>query len=142
MSPDRKPIIPQAELDIDEFYITARDGHAIRVRRYTSNTDKAARPVLVYLHGGGYVKGGLETDDEMCRAIAAAVSVIVLSVEYRLAPEHLFPTGFQDCHDVVRWVRSLTEPSPQRRLQLIDYFRRPQHKAKASSTLISRKASC
>lgn len=141
MSPDRKIITPQAGLDIDELDVPARDGHAIRVRRYTCKTDKAAKPVLVYLHGGGYVKGGLETDDDMCRAIAATVAVIVLSVEYRLAPEYLFPTGFQDCHDVVRWVRMLIGSSISILSKLIDCSRQRHTKADANSTPISRKAS-
>lgn len=48
--------------------------------------------------------GGLETDDVLCREIAAAVDIVVLSIEYRLAPEHRFPHGFEDCLQVLKWV--------------------------------------
>lgn len=61
--------------------------------------------MLVYMHGGGYVTGSLETDDRSCRAIALAVPVMVVSIDYRLAPENKFSTGFEDCHDVLRWVQ-------------------------------------
>ncbi|KAI1038858.1 hypothetical protein LB503_007603 [Fusarium chuoi] len=58
------------------------------------------------MHGGGYVTGGLETDDVTCRALALEILVVVASVEYRLAPEHKFPVGFEDSFDVVRWAAS------------------------------------
>lgn len=105
MSRERKPIAPQAGLEIAELDVPARDGHSIRVRTYRQSTTKGLpHPLFIYIHGGGYVTGGLETDDATCRAIAAEVPLVVLSVEYRLAPEHPFPTGFEDCHDVVQWV--------------------------------------
>ncbi|KAJ5347071.1 uncharacterized protein N7506_000324 [Penicillium brevicompactum] len=105
MTRDHLPITPQTGLDIDEFTIPARDGHSICIRSYkqTGGTDLA---LLAYLHGGGFVTGGLETDDALCRNLAAQVPLVVLNVEYRLAPENKFPVGFEDSFDVVRWVAS------------------------------------
>ncbi|KAJ5098495.1 alpha/beta-hydrolase [Penicillium argentinense] len=60
-------------------------------------------PLLIYLHGGGYVTGGQETDDKACRALAPQIPVLALNVEYRLVTEHPFPIGFEDSFDVVRW---------------------------------------
>ncbi|CAN5825065.1 alpha/beta hydrolase [soil metagenome] len=61
-------------------------------------------PVLVWFHGGGFVIGDLETTDSTCRGLAAGSGVTVVSVDYRLAPEHPFPAGFDDCLAVTRWV--------------------------------------
>ncbi|KAJ6438850.1 potassium transporter protein [Purpureocillium lavendulum] len=104
MTRERKPITGQRGLDIVEFEIPLRDGAATTLRTYRQTTGTGKRfPVFVYMHGGGFVTGSLETDDAPCRAIAAAMDLIVVNVEYRLAPEHRFPTGFEDCFDVVRW---------------------------------------
>ncbi|OAA78492.1 Alpha/beta hydrolase fold-3 [Akanthomyces lecanii RCEF 1005] len=107
MTSDREPIAPQDGLEISELDVAARDAHPVRLRSYrkTQPTD-AKLPLFLYMHGGGYVTGGLETDDTTCRAIADRLDIHVVSVEYRLAPEHKFPVGFQDCFDVVRWVAS------------------------------------
>jgi acetyl esterase len=61
-------------------------------------------PVFVSLHGGGFVMGSADDDDVWCRRIADAVGCAVVSVDYRLAPEHKFPVALEECYDVVRWV--------------------------------------
>lgn len=103
MTRDHLPPTPQPGLDIQEFSIPARDEHPICVRAY-KQPNHANLPLLIYLHGGGFVTGGLETDDASCRALALELPIVVLNVEYRLAPENPFPTGFKDSFDVVRWV--------------------------------------
>lgn len=103
MNRDHLEIASQPGLDIYEFNIQARDGHPICVRVY-KQSGRTGLPLLIYLHGGGFVTGGLETDDVSCRVLATQVPVLVLNVEYRLAPENPFPTGFEDSFDVVRWV--------------------------------------
>jgi acetyl esterase len=62
-------------------------------------------PLLVYFHGGGWVIGDLETHDGVCRHLAHASGCAVLSVDYRLAPEHRFPAAVDDCAAAVRWAR-------------------------------------
>ena len=59
---------------------------------------------LVFFHGGAFVAGGLETEDERCREYARRVGVVVVSVCYRLAPENLYPAGFDDCYRTVLWL--------------------------------------
>jgi acetyl esterase len=71
----------------------------------TAGGDEAGdRGVVVYLHGGGFVIGGLEKMDGACRYLATASGRIVVSVDYRLAPEHPFPVGLRDCLAATRWV--------------------------------------
>jgi acetyl esterase len=66
----------------------------------------AALPVLVYLHGGGWVIGAVATVDPFCRLLAEAARVIVVSVEYRLAPEHPYPAALDDVRAALDWVRA------------------------------------
>jgi acetyl esterase len=65
---------------------------------------RGPRPVLVYLHGGGWTIGSIETHDNTCRSLANGAGVVVVSVDYRLAPEHPFPAALDDCLAAVRWV--------------------------------------
>ena len=65
---------------------------------------KAAAPALVFCHGGGLVAGSLETHDGICRGLANASGAVVISVDYRLAPEHKFPAGLVDAAFAVDWV--------------------------------------
>ena len=60
-------------------------------------------PVCVWFHGGGWVVGSIETNDPTCRALANASGAIVVSVDYRLAPEHKFPVPFDDCYAAMEW---------------------------------------
>ncbi|MGH9519617.1 MAG: alpha/beta hydrolase, partial [Terriglobales bacterium] len=70
---------------------------------YTPPDAKAPLPVHIYLHGGGWAAGSVETHDPFCRLLCAAASVLILSVEYRLAPEYPFPAGLEDALAAYRW---------------------------------------
>ncbi|MFB6296440.1 MAG: alpha/beta hydrolase [Halobacteriales archaeon] len=61
-------------------------------------------PVLTFYHGGGWVIGTLDTHEPICRALAGAADCVVVSVDYRLAPEHPFPAALEDCYAATRWV--------------------------------------
>lgn len=61
-------------------------------------------PVLVYFHGGGFTIGNIATHDSLCRQLAHQAHCAVVSVDYRLAPEHRFPAAVEDAWDVVRWL--------------------------------------
>lgn len=75
----------------------------IPIRIYADRgTDK--RPVIVYYHGGGWVLGGIETHENVTRYLAAKSSSVVVSVGYRLAPEHPFPAAVEDAYAALQWV--------------------------------------
>src|SRR5215831_12285815 len=65
-----------------------------------------ARPVVAYFHGGGWVQGDLETHHGLCARLAERGRAIVVSVDYRLAPEHKFPAAVEDCEAAYRWLRA------------------------------------
>ncbi len=73
-----------------------------RARLYADST--ARLPVLLYLHGGGFTVGSLETHDALCRQIAHRAPVAVLALDYRLAPEHRFPAAVDDAWAALQWL--------------------------------------
>ena len=77
---------------------------AYRLYRPKAN-DSAALPLVVFFHGGGWVFGGLDSHDHVCREFAHQAATIVVSIDYRLAPEHKFPAAFDDCLTATRWLR-------------------------------------
>lgn len=96
---------PAGNLEITQLTITSRDGQPLAARTYQrAQGTEPLRPVVVYLHGGGYVVGSLDSHDILCRRLALAGDFVVLSADYRLAPEHKFPTAFNDAEDVVLWL--------------------------------------
>ena len=76
----------------------------IPTRLYAPDSPQAC-PVILYLHGGGYVKGGIEECDAFCRNLARVTRHMVLSIDYRLAPEHRFPAALDDAIAAATWAR-------------------------------------
>ena len=76
----------------------------LRVYRPIGAERDAALPALVYFHGGGWVIGDLDTHDVLCRELANGAGCAVVSVDYRLAPEHPFPCAVDDCLAATAWV--------------------------------------
>jgi acetyl esterase len=76
---------------------------SIPVRVYSPDAPLPA-PTIVYFHGGGFVIGDLDTHDSLARRLCNDVGAVVVSVDYRLAPEHPFPAGVEDADSAVRWV--------------------------------------
>lgn len=98
----------QAEFSRSEPVETVEDRlvgapHALPVRIYRPSAS-ASLPVLVYFHGGGWVMGGLDSHDATCRQLAVDVGCVVVSADYRLAPEHPFPAAIDDAMTATSWV--------------------------------------
>ena len=96
------PMPEYADVWVEEGAIDAGE-RKIRLRVYSVGGDRPA-PVVVFFHGGGWVACTLETHDPYCRALAKEAGVVVVSVDYRLAPEHKFPAGLEDCLSATEWV--------------------------------------
>jgi acetyl esterase len=93
---------PEAVAKVQDVNIPGPAGQ-IPIRIYTPEGDKPF-PILVYFHGGGFVICNLDTHDALCRSLANGASCIVVSVDYRLAPEHKFPAAVEDAYAATRWV--------------------------------------
>ena len=76
----------------------------IPIRIYRPESD-SPMPVLVYFHGGGWVIGDIGTHDTTCQQLAVRIPAVVVSVDYRLAPEHPYPAAVEDCLAATRWAR-------------------------------------
>jgi acetyl esterase len=97
LQPPRPPIAR-----VEELSIPGCNG-PVAARGYWPGDTRRARPLVVFFHGGGWVVGSLEGYDTTCRRLAIKADCVVVSVDYRLAPEHPFPAAVDDCWDAVRW---------------------------------------
>src|SRR5438309_4905028 len=78
----------------------------VPVRLYDAREERGPGPMLVFIHGGGWVIGGLETHDPLCIDLAIELDLPVVAVDYRLAPEHPFPAAFDDSLAAAGWIAS------------------------------------
>lgn len=90
-----------AGLDVRDELVEGSGG-AVPVRLYRPRV-AGDLPVMLYFHGGGFILGSLDSHDGICAEIAAGAGIAVISVDYRLAPEHPFPAAFDDVVAVARW---------------------------------------
>ena len=101
--------IPRAVIaPVEDLALPTRDGQQIRARLYRPHEPegKAALPALLFFHGGGFVIGSIDTHDILCRQLSLLSGCAVLSVNYRLAPEHQFPTADNDAWDALQWLHA------------------------------------
>jgi acetyl esterase/lipase len=93
------------DVDIEDIELPVAAGRVVRARRYVPRLPNRLVPTLVYYHMGGCVIGDLETCHAFCSQIALRSGCLVVSVDYRLAPEHKFPAAVDDAVASFRWVR-------------------------------------
>ncbi|MBD5829582.1 alpha/beta hydrolase [Janibacter melonis] len=84
--------------------VPVRDGARVRVRVHRPDYVEGALPVVMHFHGGGFAMGHPTAFDPVCTRVAQVAGAVVVSVGYRMAPEHRAPTAVHDCADVTRWV--------------------------------------
>lgn len=92
---------------VEEVSIPGPAG-SLRARLYAPQAEHAL-PMLLFFHGGGFVVGDLETHDAICRTLANEAACIVLSVDYRLAPEAPYPAAAEDCYAATKWAADNAE---------------------------------
>lgn len=94
--------VTRMDIATDLVMIPSADSD-IPARLYRPRTEEAL-PAIVFFHGGGFFGGTLDTVENPCKLLAEKANALVVSVDYRLAPEHPFPAGLNDCYRAVEWV--------------------------------------
>ncbi|MBA3069420.1 MAG: alpha/beta hydrolase [Hyphomonas sp.] len=95
--------VPSEGASVTELTIPGPDGNAIPARLYRPSAQDPRHPLIVYFHMGGGVIGDLDTCHAWCAMLALGAQAPVLSVDYRLAPQHVFPAGLNDCIAAYKW---------------------------------------
>ena len=88
------------ELAIEDTHVTGAEGHQIPIRIYR-NTSADNQPCCLFFHGGGFVVGNIETHNDFVAELAFKAGVTIISVDYRLSPQHHYPAALHDCRDVL-----------------------------------------
>lgn len=104
LSGKKEPVAMIEELNIP------MESHSVPVRIYRpKGKDIQKSPAVIYIHGGWFIAGGFETHDAVVRKLANATESVIIFIDYRLAPEHPFPAGLNDCVDTVKWASDNAE---------------------------------
>jgi acetyl esterase/lipase len=96
--------------DVEVLTLTS----GVKIRLFRPASARGAGPALLWIHGGGYVIGNAAQDDVLCRRFARELGATVASVDYRLAPEHPYPTSLEDCYSALTWLARLPSVDPAR----------------------------
>ncbi|KAL1940434.1 hypothetical protein VTO73DRAFT_9006 [Trametes versicolor] len=101
------PFLPPANTYKTKDHKVPVEGGEIAVRSYVpvSPKDDTRFPLLFWTHGGGWVVGDIETDDNYLKILSVELQLVIVSAEYRLAPEHPFPTGLNDSYTALNWTK-------------------------------------
>jgi acetyl esterase len=101
LNSQRPPLAPG--LGVRDTTIPTASGHAVPIRIYQRETATPPTGGLLYIHGGGFIFGDLDSEHDRCLAYLAHTDIVIVSVDYRLAPEHPYPAGLDDCDAALRW---------------------------------------
>ncbi|MCA0456361.1 MAG: alpha/beta hydrolase [Chloroflexi bacterium] len=101
-----KPKMPEDLIIENRFILSSKSNHRIRLRVYRPKLAPTKIPVLLWIHGGGYIIGKPEMDDSRCIQFVRETGIVVVSVDYRLAPKHPFPIPLEDSYDALKWVHA------------------------------------
>lgn len=99
---------PEGVVEADR-HIPSRGRHSIPVRIYKgADHQPEGGALFIMIHGGGFSMGGLDTREEDCRRLVKNFGFVVMNIDYRLAPEHVWPAAVEDCWDAITWVSKVT----------------------------------
>ena len=103
---ERARIRDTSSIAVEEFAIThPEDSTTLNLKSFRPLTGSTEKPVLLWIHGGGYVMGSAGDTDQTLAQIALETDCTVFSVDYRLAPEHAYPAALDDCFDCLLWLQ-------------------------------------
>ncbi len=102
------PNLPASpNIEVTECFVPGPEGSPeVRVLLYQPITVEGSRPALLWMHGGGYILGFPEQEDFMVKNMVSAIGCIVVSVDYRLAPETRYPGSIEDCYAALKWLHT------------------------------------
>lgn len=107
------PLLLFSTKDVD--VLTLPSGREVRLHRPSGAAERGAPgAAMLWIHGGGYVLGRPSQSDGLCRRFARTLGITVAAPAYRLAPEHPYPAGLEDCYAALRWLASLPSVDPTR----------------------------
>lgn len=99
-----QPLTSTEPVHIVDDTIKGIDENDIRIRIYKPAQQDSVLPVLLWIHGGGYIIGSIEDNDQLCLQIVEASNCVVVSLDYRLAPEYPYPAPLEDCYSALKWI--------------------------------------
>lgn len=111
-SEEDDPVVDPEVAETRDYLIPGPDGdeQSLPIRVYfPEDPANGPFPITVWLHGGGWVRGSLDSNDTKCRYLCTEIGCTVVAVDYRLAPEHKFPAALHDCDTAIQWVQKNSE---------------------------------
>jgi len=101
----KNEVVTIENVTVTERFITGpSDAPDVRIRIYEPTERHSLLPAILYIHGGGFITGSIETYDTRCQMLVSHLDCLVVSVGYRLAPEHPYPAGVEDCYTALEWL--------------------------------------
>ncbi|MED1058265.1 alpha/beta hydrolase [Bacillus mycoides] len=100
----RPPTVVDESLSLTDEVIVGPDDNPLPLRIYRPKSNNEPLPVLLWIHGGGYILGSIDDNDDTCMRFAKEAGCVVVSVDYRLAPEHPYPAPIEDCYSALKWI--------------------------------------
>lgn len=95
--------VHEGVLTSERYIPCVADGPDVRIKIYEPREKKGALPGLLYIHGGGYILGSADMMDPAMKQMVSELECIIVSVDYRLAPEHPYPAPLEDCYAALKW---------------------------------------
>lgn len=105
----RQPASVDESLSLTDEIIVGPDANPLPLRIYRPKSSNERLPALLWIHGGGYILGSIEDNDDLCMRFVKEANCVVVSVDYRLAPEHPYPAPIEDCYSALKWIADNAE---------------------------------